>query len=70
MIILVNSEDPDEIPHSAVFQQGLHFWQRHKHFSEKEIQFHLKIRNCDPWIFAIDPSKLIGSDQKEYSIIA
>ena len=27
---LINSEDPDEMPHHAVFHQSLHYWLRNK----------------------------------------
>ena len=40
---LENSEDPDEMLHNAAFHQGLHCLHRQKQFSEKEIQFYLKI---------------------------
>ena len=34
---LVNSEDQDEMPHYAVFHQGLHCLLRQNRYSEKEI---------------------------------
>ena len=33
-----NSEDPDEMPHTAAFYQGLHCLLRLNLYSEKEIQ--------------------------------
>ena len=37
---LANSKDPDEMPHSAAFHQGLHCLLRS---SEKEIQLYLSV---------------------------
>ena len=34
-----NSEDPDEMPHTAAFHLGLHCLLRQKQSSKKEIQF-------------------------------
>ena len=36
---LVNSEDPDEIPHNAAFHQGLHCYLRHNQSSEIEMHY-------------------------------
>ena len=38
MFISPNSKDPDEKPHNAVFQHGLHCLLRKKWYSEKEMQ--------------------------------
>ena len=38
---LANREDPDEMPHNAVFHQGLHCLPRQDRSSEKEIQLFL-----------------------------
>ena len=35
MSTFVNSEDPDEMQHSAVFHQGLHYLSRYKIFRHK-----------------------------------
>ena len=43
MSTLANSEDPDEIPHIAAFQQGLLCLLRQKGPSEKEMQYHWEI---------------------------
>ena len=37
MHTLVNSEDPDEMPHNEAFHQGLHYLLRQ--CSEKEMKF-------------------------------
>ena len=39
LLTSASSEDPDEIPHSKTFHQGLHYLLRHSQSSEKEIQF-------------------------------
>ena len=54
MYTLANSEDPDEMLHSAAFHQGLHCLLRQDWSSEKEIQYFLKIKTCDPSIYTID----------------
>ena len=56
MDTLANSEDPDEMPHKTVFNQGLHSLLIGKTFSEKVIQSNLKIITCHPTIF-IGPSQ-------------
>ena len=35
---LLNSEDPDEMPHNVAFHQGLHCLLRQNQSSEKEIK--------------------------------
>ena len=44
-----NSKDPDEMPHNAVFHQGL---QRQNQSSEKKVHFS-EIITCDPSIYMI-----------------
>ena len=52
---LANSEDPDEMPHNAAFQQGLLCL--------------LKLKgSCDPSEYTMDHSKFILSKQKEESM--
>ena len=51
---LANSEDPDEILHSATFHQCLQYLLRLKGSSEKEIQFQLEIITCDPSIYTMN----------------
>ena len=64
MRTLANSVDPDEMPHSATFYQGLHCLHR------KEIQYFLEITTCDLSIYTMDHHKFIVSNQKEESISA
>ena len=59
MCALTNSEDPDEMPHNAAFHQVLHNLLRQKRFSEKEIQFNLEIKSCDPSIYTMDHLKCV-----------
>ena len=58
---LANSEDPDEMPHSAAFHQGRYYLLRLKRSSEKEIQFQLEIITCDPSIHTMNHHKFIVS---------
>ena len=51
---LANSEDPDEMPHKAVFHQSLHCLLKQNLSSEREIQYFSKIIACDPSIFTMD----------------
>ena len=76
MRTLVNSADPDEMPHNAAFHQDFHCLLRQKRSSEKEIHYFLffffvfffKIITCDPLIYTIDHPNCIVSNQKEESI--
>ena len=70
MCTWTNSEDPDEMPHYVAFHQGLHCLIRQQQYSEKDIQFYLKIITCDPSIFTMAHPKFIVSNQKEESIRA
>ena len=38
-----NSEDPDEMPHNAAFNQGLHCLLKFNRSSEKNTMFFLKL---------------------------
>ena len=69
MRTLSNSEDPDEMLHSAAFHQGLHCLLRLKRTSEQGIQFYLEIITCDPSNHTTDHSKVIVLNQREESIM-
>ena len=45
---LANSEDPDEMQHSAALHQGLHCLLRLQQPSGTEIQNNLETSTCDP----------------------
>ena len=46
---MANNEDPDEMPHSAAFHQGLHCLLKQNQSSEKGKQyFFLETVTCDP----------------------
>ena len=47
---LANSEEPDEMPHYAVFHRLL----RQKQSSEKKIKYYLKIFTCDLSIYTMN----------------
>ena len=51
---LANCEDPDEMPHNAAFQQGLHSTLRQNPSSEKETLYFLEIINCEHSIYTMD----------------
>ena len=71
MSTLSNSEDPDEMPQSAAFHQGIHcLLLTNTIFRERKIQFNLANITCDPSIYTIDHPKLNISNQKEDSINA
>ena len=69
MLILANSEYPDEMPHDAAFHQGIHCLLRQKQ-SKKAIQYFYKILTCDPSIYTMDHPKFILSNWKEEPIRA
>ena len=48
MGIWANSEDPDEKPHKASFNQGLYCLLRLKQHSGTEMQRNFKKSTCDP----------------------
>ena len=63
-----NSENPDEMPHSASFHQGLHCkgktdLQKNAIFFLKIITWHPRICTCCD---AMDPPKFIVSSQKAF----
>ena len=62
---MANSEDPHEMPHNEAFHHGLHYLPSQKRSSEKEIQFYLGIKTCEPSIYTMDHSKFIVSNQEE-----
>ena len=62
MRTLANSEDPDEMPQNASFHQGLQCLLKQKSFSEKEIQYFLKIITCGPLIYTMNHPKFIVSN--------
>ena len=65
---MANSEDPHEMPHNEAFHHGLHYLPSQKRSSEKEIQFYLGMKTCEPSIYTMDHSKFIVSNQKKESI--
>ena len=65
---MVNSEDPDEMPHNAAFHQGLQYLLRRKQSSEKDKKIGYYILTCDPSISTMDHPKFIVFNQKEESI--
>ena len=70
MHILTKSENSNEMPQNAAFNQDLHCLLRHKISSEKEIYFCLEIIICDPLMYTMDLHKFIVSNKKEESISA
>ena len=64
---LVNSEDPNEMPHSA-FHQGQHCLLRQNQSSEKEIQCSLKTITGLPSIYTLDHPYLTVSIFLEHCI--
>ena len=70
MDTLANSEDPDEMLYIVTFHQGLHCLLRQKQFSEKYMQFYLKIIICDPLIYTMDHPKFVVQYQKKEAICA
>ena len=65
---LVNSEDPDEMQHSAAFHQGLHCLLRLKQPSGTEIHHNLENPTCDPLKYTMGSLILIVSICKGKSI--
>ena len=72
-----NSEDPDEMPHNAIFHYGLHFSVKMQHFIKlntifqvkKDLQQKLENYNLTPLLCTKDYPLLIVSNKKEESII-
>ena len=56
---LVNSEDPDEMPHNVAFHQCLNCLHRQIRSSEKEVQYFLEIISGDPSHYVMNHSGLI-----------
>ena len=65
ILTFANSEDPNELPHHAAFQQGLQNLFRQKGSPEKEVHFYLESITCYP---LIDTPMFIVSNQKEESM--
>ena len=62
---MVNSVDPDKIPHMAAFHQGLHSLVSQKTiFRERNIMF-VEIITCDPSIYTMDHPDLTVSSLME-----
>ena len=57
---LVNSEDPDEMPHYAAFHQGLYCSLTYNHIFMTEMHHHLETSSCDPLKYKKGDSVLIG----------
>ena len=51
---LANIVDPDEMPRSAAFHQGLHCLLIQHGSSEKEIQYWFEIITCDLSFYTVD----------------
>ena len=45
---MVDSDDPGKIPHKAAFHLSLHCVHRQNRFSEKEMQYFLKLLKNTP----------------------
>ena len=58
---LANSEDPDEMQHSAAFRQGLHCLLRLKQYSWSKIHHNLEKSTCDPLKYTMGSPILIVS---------
>ena len=54
-----NIVDPDEMPHSVAFHQGLHCLLIQNRSSEKRKHYFLEIIACDPSIYTKDNPKCI-----------
>ena len=65
---MANSEDPNEMPQNAAFHQGLHCLLIQYQYSEKEIQFYMKITTSNPSIYTQDHSDITVSNLIENSI--
>ena len=59
-VSLANSEDPDEMQHTAAFHQGLHCLLRQNQSSKKDIQYYLVIITCNLSIHTTDPEFSLG----------
>ena len=63
--IAINSEvSPDEMPHKAALNQGLHCLQ----FNKKEIKYFFEIITCNPSLFTMDHPNLTVCGLLETSI--
>ena len=57
--MLPNSEDLDEMPHKAVFHQGLQYIAKDKQeVQRRKKQYDLKIIASDPFIYSMDYPKV------------
>ena len=65
MRTLANSEDPDEMPHTAAFHQGLHSLLRQKRSSEKEIKLLFGNYNYVPSIYIMNYPRFNAPNHKE-----
>ena len=65
---LANSDDPDEMPHSAAFHLGKLCLLDENNLQRKEIQFLWGIIASDPTIYTMDHPIIIVSNQKEESL--
>ena len=61
MGILANSEDSDEMQHSAAFHQGLHCLQRFKQSPGTEIHHNLENSTSDPLKYTMGSPIIIVS---------
>ena len=55
--------------HNAAFHLGLHSLLRQKGFSEKEVQFYLKIPTFDPSIYTVDNPKLTSPIRRKNPLV-
>ena len=63
ILVATNKEDLNEMPHNAAFHQDLHCLLRPNQSSEKEIQFYLEIKACEPLICTTNYPKFIESNR-------
>ena len=67
MDTLANSEDPDEMQHNAVFQQGLHCLLRQIQSSGILVHNHLEMYTCDPLKYKmVNPILLVFISVEKY----
>ena len=69
-LTLANSEDTDEMPNDVAFHQSLYYLLWQKQYSQKEIQFYLRITICDALICTMDYPTFIVSNQNVEAISA
>ena len=67
---MANSEDPDEMPHSAAFHQGLHcLLKKNPFFTERNITSDLAIFTMDHPDLHVAVSNFMGNSIGLYKVI-